>query len=102
MSPRERDLRSRLTQVIQTKHLIRGTLNLRLNTCGKSSCKCAAGEGHPALYLVVSEDGNLRQIYIPKYRQAEVRQSVEDYQRAQELLEEISLLSWKRLKNRQN
>ena len=102
MSVKERDLRSRLTQVIQTKNLIRGTLNPRFNTCGNTSCKCASGEGHPALYLIVSENGNLRQIYIPKYRQAEVRQSVENYQRAQELLEEISQLSWKRLKNREN
>ena len=98
MSPKERALCSRLTKLIQAKHLIRGTLNQRLNTCGNSSCKCAHGEGHPALYLVVSEDGKLRQIYISKSREAAVRQWVEHYQQAQELLEKISQLSWTRLK----
>lgn len=90
MPAAERDLRARLAQLINDKELLRGTLHARAITCGKSTCKCARGEKHAYLFLVVSENGKLRQILIPRPRQAAVRQWVEHYQQAQELLEEIS------------
>ena len=42
------------------------------------------------LYLVVSDEGKVSQILIPRSREAQVQQWVEQYQRAQDLLEEIS------------
>jgi hypothetical protein len=90
MSIKERDIRSRLAQLISSKGLLRGTLQVREITCGKSSCKCARGDKHSYFYLVVSDDGKLRQILIPRSRETEVQQWVKQYQHARELLEEIS------------
>jgi hypothetical protein len=101
MSLKERDLRSRLTKLIQGKGLIRGTLSTRTNTCGKSNCKCAHGEKHVALYLVVSQDGKPRQLFIPQSYDKKVRQWIDEYRRAEQLLQEIADIHWAKLQNRE-
>jgi hypothetical protein len=98
MSLPEREARSRLNQLIHSRPMIRGTLNPREITCGKARCKCMLrGEKHTYLYLVASEGGKLRQRLVPRAREQEVSQWVEEYQRAQEFLEEISRLYWEKL-----
>jgi hypothetical protein len=52
------------------------------------------------LYLVQSQGGRLRQICVPLAWQERVRQAVSDYRKMQELIEEVSELEWKRLKER--
>lgn len=101
MSVKERDLRSRLTKLIQAKGVIRGTLSTRANTCGKSSCKCARGEKHVALYLVVSQEGKLRQLFIPQSYETKVRQWIDEYRRAEQLLEEMADIHWAKIQNRE-
>jgi hypothetical protein len=100
MSAHERSLRSRLTQLIQGGGLIRGTLSERAVTCGKSNCKCARGEKHSYLYVVASEGGKLRQRSVPRKLHSEIQRWVENYQKAQQLLEEISQLYWIRVEKR--
>jgi hypothetical protein len=66
MSPRERELRSELKQLLLSLGLVRGNLSVRRRSCGKPSCHCMqGGDKHPALYLVASEGGKLRQLFIP-------------------------------------
>lgn len=77
MSSRERELRSRLAQLISARGLIRATLNPRDITCGKSRCKCARGEKHTYLYLVAGEDSKRRQLLIPKSLESKARQWVQ-------------------------
>ena len=50
--------------------------------------------------LVQSQGGKLRQICVPKAWQERVRRAVDDYRKMQELIEEVSELEWKRLKER--
>ncbi len=101
LSAAERDFRSRIAQLASTKWLMRGTLSERAAKCGKPGCHCAPGEQlHKSLYLVQSHGGKPRQICVPKAWQERVRQAVNDYHRMQELIEEISELEWKRLKQR--
>jgi hypothetical protein len=90
MPNEERDVRSRLAKIISSRGLLRGTLQERELTCGKSNCKCARGDKHRYLYLVVSDEGKLCQVLIPRSKETEVRQWVKQYQQARELLEEIS------------
>jgi hypothetical protein len=52
------------------------------------------------LYLVQSQGGKLRQICVPQAWQERVRQAVHDYRKMQALIEEVSELEWKRLKER--
>jgi len=79
---------------------LRGSLSERAGKCGKPTCHCARGQLHSSLYLVQSHQGKLRQICVPQAWQARVRQAVLDYRKMQELIEEISELEWKRLRER--
>ena len=102
MSKAERDLRSRLTKLLHSEAIIRGSLAMRERTCGKSGCRCVTkGEKHAGLYLVVSEEGKQRQIFVPKAFEDDVCHWVESYAKARTLLEEISKLHHEKLRKRE-
>lgn len=100
LSPAERSFRSRIAQLASGQWFLRGTLSERAGKCGKSNCHCTKGELHRSLYLVQSQAGKLRQICVPQAWQQRVRQAVDDYRQMQRLIEEVSELEWKRLKER--
>lgn len=101
MSPRERELRSELKQLLLSLGLARGNLSVRQRTCGKPTCHCMqGGDKHPALYLVASKGGKLRQLFIPDELEGQARQWVDAYRRLRELLEELSDLHWQKLQQR--
>ncbi len=79
---------------------MRGTLSIRSRRCGKPGCRCTRGELHVSVYLVQSQSGKPRQIFVPKEWEERVRRAVADYQELQRLVEEISELEWKRLEER--
>ena len=102
MSKAERELRSQLTKLLHSCAVIRGTLAMRERTCGKSSCRCVTeGKKHAGLYLVVSEEGKQRQIFVPRAFEEDVRQWVESHAKARVLLEEISKLQHEKLRKRE-
>jgi len=82
------------------RRLMRGTLTIRSRRCGKAGCRCARGELHVSLYLVQSQKGKPRQIYVPKEWEDRVRRAVTDYRELQKLVEQVSELEWKRLEER--
>lgn len=96
----ERRRRSRLAQIAHALRFLRGTLSLRNVRCGKPTCRCARGQLHACLYLVQSHDGKPRQLYVPRSWEARVRQAVQNHQEMQRLIEELSELEWKRLRER--
>jgi hypothetical protein len=100
MSKPERKRRSRLAQLTHGAGLLRGTLAVRERLCGKPNCKCARGEKHVSLYLVASYEGRVRQLFIPKDWEPQVRRWVQQYQEARKLLEEVSLLYWDKVRKR--
>ena len=100
LSPAERNFRSRLAQLVHDHWLLRGTLSLRPRKCGKPTCHCATGELHASLYLVQSHGGKPRQLCIPKPWETRIRQAVNDYQELHRLLEEVSELEWKRIREK--
>jgi uncharacterized protein DUF6788 len=97
-SASERNFRSRIAQLASTRWFLRGTLSERSGTCGKPNCRCAQGEPHHSLYLVQSQGGKLRQICVPQAWRERVRAAVNDYRKLQELIEAVSELEWKRLR----
>jgi hypothetical protein len=101
MSPEERHLRSQLVQLLSSVGFMRATLNPRQKVCGKPGCRCARGEKHFALYVVASEDGKPRQLFVPRTLEPQARQWVASYQRIRELLEELSRLYWDKLSRRE-
>ena len=96
----ERKRRSRLTQIVSGQRFLRGTLAPRRRRCGKPNCRCARGELHASLYLVQSQGGKPRQVFVPKEWEERIRQSVQGYQEIQQLLEELSEVEWQRLLDR--
>jgi len=102
MSVAERRARSQLAQLLSRQAVVRGTLLVRRRKCGKANCHCAHGEGHESLFLVISEDGRTRQLFVPKDWESRVRLWVEDYHRVRELMEEISRIYWDKVRNRQD
>lgn len=101
MSPEERHLRSQLVQLLSGAGLMRATLNPRQKVCGKPGCRCGRGEKHSALYVVASEDGTPRQLFVARSLEPQARQWVASYQRIRELLEELSQLYWDKLSRRE-
>lgn len=97
----ERGRRSRIAQLSHYSRLMRGTLTVRSRRCGKPGCRCASGEPHVSLYLVQSQKGKPRQLYVPKQWEERVRHAVKDYRELQSLVEEISELEWGRLQIRE-
>ena len=102
MSLPERRARSALARLVTERGLLRGNLLERHRACGKPNCRCARGELHASLYLVFSEGGKLRQLFIPKDWEARVRQWVRDYHAGRRLLEKLSGLYYEKVRQRQD
>lgn len=99
MSSRERELRSRSAQWVNSHDFIRGTLNKRQIVCGNPNCKCAHGEKHEAFCLVRSKNGRIEQLHIPKNLVNKVRRLVKQYRDIYEKLEKLSDIAWVNLKS---
>lgn len=102
MSVPERQARSALARLVSQRGVLRGNLLERRRTCGKPNCKCTRGELHANLYLVFSEGGKLRQLFVPRTWEARVRQWVADYHDARRLLEDVSRLYFEKVRQRQD
>lgn len=100
LSPAERALRSRLTQIVTGQGFIRGTILERERRCGNPGCRCAKGPGHPGLYLILSEGKGQRQLYIPKEWHDRVRLWVDNHRKIKALIHEISEIHWNSIKDR--
>lgn len=101
MSPVERKARSQLAQLVAQRGFLRGSLLVRRRVCGKARCKCTRGELHESLYLVISEKGKTRQLYVAKDWEPRVRRWVEEYHQARGLMEEVSRIYWNKVRQRQ-
>ena len=100
MASRERETRSQLARLVHGEAILRGSLSVRERTCGKPNCKCTKGQKHVSLYLVFSEKGKYRQIFVPKSMEQEVRAWVANHHKARDLLEEISLIHREKIAKR--
>ena len=72
---------------------VRGTPMLRQMTCGKPTCRCATGQGHPTLCLSYKEQGKTKTVYFPRTREAKLRRWAKNYTRLKALLEELSQIN---------
>ena len=100
MSAQERRLRSELARLVSQYGVLHGTLIRRRRKCGRPGCRCAKGEGHEGIYLIVTERGKPRQLYVPEEWAPTVERWIGAYQRGRDLLDEISGLHWDKVRNR--
>jgi hypothetical protein len=86
-------LRQRKFQLLRTLKIppeaLPGSLALTYRRCGKPTCRCAQGEGHPSWSLTFMVDGEKRVEHIPTEWVEEVRRRVELGRQAKEALAEI-------------
>lgn len=99
------DLEARKNAVIAAlppfSEMVRGSIFERQIKCGKASCRCAKGQGHPTTYLSVSfEGGKTVQITVPKRLIPIVRNWVENYSKFWDALEQISEINRQLLRKR--
>lgn len=97
MSRQEREIRSRLAELVHAQQMLPGTLTVRRMTCGRKSCRCYQGEKHEALYLAFQRDGKSYQVCIPKRLESQARQWSDNYRRGLELLEDICQQGYQQL-----
>jgi hypothetical protein len=69
--------------------LLPGSLSVTHRRCGKPTCHCASGEGHPICFLTFMSAGKRRVERIPKEWVDDVRQRVEAGRRFQDALREV-------------
>jgi len=98
MSAQERDLRSRITQIVRGQGALHGTLSVRMQRCGKPNCRCARGERHRTLVLIVRREGKTEQIYIPHHLEATVRRWVEQDHELRDLIGELGHLHTEKIR----
>ena len=102
MSAPERKLRSAINKLLSQQGVIHWTLIARRRVCGKGNCRCAKGHLHESLYLVVTEAGKGRQMYVPRQLETVVRQWIEQYAQARRLMDELSSLHWQKVRLRRD
>jgi hypothetical protein len=58
-----------------------GSLVTVVRKCGKPTCHCATGHGHPAVYLSTKQGGKTRMVYVPADCVESVTQHAQGYRR---------------------
>jgi len=102
MPARERELRSAINKILSQQGLIHGTLITRQRVCGKPNCRCTKGQLHESRYLVVTEAGKGRQMYVPRQWEPAVREWIEQYNQTRQLMDDLSRLHWDKIRHRQD
>jgi len=69
--------------------MLPGALTLTHLRCGKPTCHCATGEGHPAWHLTVRVEGRPRVIHIPVAWVEAIRQRVDAGRAFQDAVREV-------------
>jgi len=95
--------RARVRQALPLlDEVLRGTLLDRVIRCGKPTCHCATGPGHPITCVTVSlTHGRTQQVTVPRAWRATVRRWIANYQRYWQAIETISALNRQLLRQRQ-
>jgi hypothetical protein len=101
LSKKQRLLLSRLTKLIHQGDIMRGNLVTMARTCGNPNCKCTRGEKHVSLYIYQSKKGKPRMTYIPRDWEKNITEWTKRNQDIRDILEELSQISWDKLKNRE-
>lgn len=100
LPPAERQAVSRLRSLLNEPGFAHGSLRVNRRRCGKPTCRCASGEPHASLSLVVVENGRQIAVHIPTEWESRVRSWVERDREVRSLLLEISRMYVQRLRER--
>jgi hypothetical protein len=83
-----------LAKLPPLEEVLRGSVIVRSLRCGKPSCHCAKGEGHPATYLSVTlAGGRTEQISLPAELVAVAERGVAHYHAWWAAIEKLSAIN---------
>jgi hypothetical protein len=86
-----------LDQLPDLREVLRGSLITRYRRCGRSNCHCArpGDPGHgPAYSLMVTvTSGKTLEVYVTREQKADVEAWISNFNKAREILEEISSIN---------
>lgn len=89
-----------LREIASLRLLAHGSLLERFSTCSRKNCACHQGKKHgPRFYVVVYRDGKQRQVYVPKHQVAAIKRGLQQDQRAQLLMQEVSDINLKLMRD---
>jgi hypothetical protein len=90
-----RERRRRLARGLPPlEEVLRGSVVRRVVRCGKAGCRCADGDGHPAVYLSVTlRGGRTEQISLPEQLVEQVERQVGNYRALWDAIEKISAIN---------
>jgi hypothetical protein len=97
---KERQARSRLRQLLNNAEgFVHGSLIEMARRCGNPKCRCANDDQHKhcSPYLGQTRKGKTSMIYLGRDLEVQVRQWIDNYQQAVDLLEELSLQARSRI-----
>ena len=80
--------------------MIKGSLAVNRRRRGKPECHCAKGRLHQSLAFAYKEKGKSVLVHIPRHLAAEARQARQDYQKLKTLVEQLSKINLKLLKQK--
>jgi len=82
--------------------VLRGSFLQREIRCGKPTCRCAKGPGHPIAYVTVTfPGGRTQQVTVPPELARTVRLWIDNYRRWWQAIEEISAINRRLLQLRE-
>lgn len=82
-----------LSRLLLPPDALPGSLALTHRRCGKPSCHCADGQGHPSWSLTFMVHGKKRVEHVPQPWLDAVRQRVDDARQFKEALAELFVLN---------
>ena len=88
-----RQLAARLKAFHPKGPILAASLVLVQRRCGRPSCHCLKGKGHPTHYLTCKQNGKTRTVYVPRDLLKEVQSWIQEHQRLKILTQQISQLA---------
>lgn len=101
LSAEEREAVSRIHWLVNSGRILRASIVKMKRKCGNKNCRCTKGMLHASLYLYQSKDGKSRMLYVPAALEEEVKACVSRNKEIRKLLDRLSEISWKKIKERQ-
>jgi len=78
----EESRQDHVQSILQERDTLRSGSLVRIQRkCGKPTCHCATGQGHPTTYLSCKVDGKTRMVYVPAAVEPKVAGEAQRYRR---------------------
>ena len=100
----EKELEGQRDALIEQLHglgnLMRGTLSRARVQCGRKGCECEDGWKHEKVHLLLHFRGRTRTRYVSREREPEVGALLSEYQRAWQIIEELTAVNLELLRGK--